>query len=49
MNWNHNLSETTFGPKHTQPHQPKAYATKPKKITKNLTVSEQAHKDEYRR
>lgn len=49
MNWNHKLSETTFGPRKTQPHQPYNYATKPKKITKNLTVAEQANRDSYRK
>lgn len=46
MNANHKLSETTFGPRHVQPHQPYAYATKPKRITKKLTVAEQARRDE---
>ena len=49
MNWSHHLSETTFGPRHVQPHQPAGYATKPKKITKNLTVSERARKEERRK
>ena len=49
MNWAHHLSEKTFGPRHTQPHQPKEYATKPKKITKNMTIFEEAHKDMYRK
>ena len=45
MNKNHKLSEKTFGPRHTQPHQPKDYATKSKKITKQLTVQEMARRD----
>ena len=49
MNANHKLSEKTFGPRHVQPHQPREYATKPKKITRNLTVAEQARRDELRR
>ena len=49
MNWNHKLSETTFGPRKVQPHQPAGYATKPKKITKTLTVYEQARRDTYRK
>lgn len=48
MNANHKLSEKTFGPRHVQPHQSKNYATKPKKITKNLTVQEQARRDAMR-
>ena len=49
MNKNHKLSEKTFGPKKTQPHQPDGYATKPKKITKNLTVAEMARRDALRK
>ena len=49
MNWAHHLSETTFGPRKTQPHQPAFCATKRKKITKNLTVQEQARKEEFRK
>ena len=49
MNKNHKLSEKTFGPRHVQPHQPDAYATKPKKITKNLTVQEMARRDSLRK
>lgn len=45
MNKNHKLSEKTFGPRHVQPHQPREYATKPKRITKRLTVMEQARRD----
>lgn len=48
MNANHKLSEKTFGPRHVQPHQPREYATKPKKITKQLTVQEQARRDALR-
>lgn len=32
MNWNHKLSEKTFGPRQTQPHMPKELATKSKKV-----------------
>ena len=42
------IPEKTFGPRHVQPHQSKNYATKPKKITKNLTVQEQARRDALR-
>lgn len=49
MNWSHKLSETTFGPRHVQPHQPAFCATKPKKITKQLTVEEQARRDSLRK
>lgn len=49
MNTNHKLSEKTFGPRKTQPHQPKNYATKPKKITKHLTVEQQARKEDMRK
>ena len=48
MNANHKLSEKTFGPRHVQPHQPIEYATKPKKITKQLSVMEQARRDALR-
>lgn len=48
MNKNHKLSEKTFGPRHVQPHQPAGYATKSKKITKTLTVEEQARRDALR-
>ena len=48
MNFNHKLSEKTFGPRHVQPHQSREFATKPKKITKNLTVQEQARRDAIR-
>ena len=48
MNKNHKLSEKTFGPRHVQPHQPIEYATKPKKITKQLTVAEMARRDSMR-
>lgn len=48
MNFNHKLSEKTFGPRKTQPHQPREFATKPKKITRNLTVQEQARRDAMR-
>ena len=49
MNKNHKLSEKTFGPRHVQPHQPDGYATKPKKITKSLTVAEMARRDALRK
>lgn len=48
MNANHKLSEKTFGPRHVQPHQPREFATKPKKITRNLTVQEMARRDAMR-
>lgn len=49
MNKNHKLSEDTFGPRHVQPHQPKAYATKPKKPGEHfMSIDEKANKDTYR-
>lgn len=33
MNWNHKLSEKTFGPKQVQPHMPRTIATKSKYVT----------------
>ena len=32
MNWNHKLSEKTFGKRQVQPHMPRDIATKPKKV-----------------
>ena len=50
MNKNHKLSETTFGPRHVQPHQPKAYATKPKKAGgRPMSIDEKANKDMLRK
>lgn len=50
MNKNHKLSEATFGPRHVQPHQPKAYATKPKKQGgRVMSVDEKANKDMLRK
>ena len=48
MNTNHKLSEKTFGPRHVQPHQPREFATKPKKITRDLTVQEMSRRDAMR-